>query len=106
VSTPFLIMISVADFIPAGMAAAGVMLAWIGVRRSDRRTGLAVAGPVVLVMPFGLTVVPSASDYPEPQKALGHIELVLLDTGGQALLGLLAGALLVAGGLLLRRRQS
>lgn len=105
-TAPFLLLIPVAGFVPAGLAAAGAVLARIGLRRSDRRPGLAVAGLIVSVMLFGLTVVPSVSYYPELQKAISHIKLVLLDTGGQALLGLLAGALLVAGGLLLRRRQS
>ncbi len=68
--------------------AAGAVLAWIGLSPSDRRTGLAVAGLVVAVMLFGLMVVPSVSDYPEVRKVAGP----------------LAGALLVAGGLLLRRR--
>lgn len=106
VTAPFLFLLPVASFIPAVLAAAGSVFAWIGLRESDCRPGLAVAGLVVSVMLFGLTVVLSVSDYPELQKAIGHIKLVLLDPGGKALLGLLAGALLVAGGLLLRRRQS
>lgn len=115
VSTPFLLLIPVAGFIPAVLAAASVVFAWIGLRRSDRGPGLAVAGLIISVVLFGLTlsiavlwtrlvVVPAVSDYPELQKAIGH-NLVLPDTDVSALLGLLAGALLVAGGLLLRRRH-
>lgn len=37
VTAPFLLLLPVAGFIPAGLAAAGVVFAWIGLRRSDRR---------------------------------------------------------------------
>lgn len=124
VSAPFLMLIPVAGFIPAILAAAGTMFAWIGLRESDRTPGLAVAGLIISVMLFGLTlsiamlwtlqvVVPAVRDYSELQEVIDHVgrmlieDLVILpDTGGRALLGLLAGALLVVGGLLLRRRNS
>lgn len=115
VTAPFLLLIPVAGFIPAILAAAGLVFAWTGLRRSGRRRGLAVAGLIISAVLFSLTlaiamlwtrliVVPAVSDYPELQKATDHI-LVLPGTDVSALLGLLAGALLVAGGLLLRRRH-
>lgn len=87
-TAPFLLLVPVAGFIPAILAAAGVVLVWIGLRRGDRRPGLAVAGLIVWAVLFGLTlsiamlwtrlvVVPAVSDYPELQKAIGHIKLVL-----------------------------
>lgn len=124
VSAPFLLLIPVAGFIPAVLAAAGFVFAWIGCRGSNRRPGLAVAGLVVSVVLFGLTLniamlwtrlvaAPAIRDYPELRAVLGHIKQRLIENlvvfpgiGAQALLGLLAGVLLVAGGLLLRRRHS
>lgn len=124
VSAPFLLLISVAGFTPSVLAAAGVMLACIGLSRKDNEPGLAVAGLIVCAVLLGLTlsiailwtrlvVAPAISDYSALQEVIDDIKRRLMEnlvmssgSGGQALLGILAGALLVGGGLLLRRRQS
>ena len=96
VTTPLLLLPPVAAFIPVVLAAAGIVFAWIGLRRSGRRTGFAVTGFIISIMLLGLTlsiavlwtrlvVFPAIHNYPELQ--------------------VLSGTLLVAGGLLLRRRQ-
>lgn len=116
VTAPFLLLLPVSGFIPAGLAAAGMVFTWIGLRRSGRRPGIAVAMLIVSIMLIGLTlsmaipwtrlvVVPAVSGYPEPRGLAGHVNLILQDGGGlslSTLSGLLSGALFVAGGLLLR----
>ena len=89
VSAPFLLLLSlVVGFVPAVLAAAGVAFAWIGLRRSDRRPGLAVAGLVVSAVLFGLTLSvatlwtqlitdPAFRDWPELQQLIDHIRQLL-----------------------------
>lgn len=84
VTAPFLLLVPVAGFIPAILAAAGAVVAWSGLRRTDRRPGLVVAGLIVSVVLFGLTlsiamlwnlvvVDPAIRDYTELHEVIDHI---------------------------------
>lgn len=88
VTAPFLLLIPVAGFIPAVLAAAGAVSAWLGLKQSDRRPGLAVAGLLISVMLFGLmlsiamlwtrlVVAPAVSDHSELQEVIDHIKRLI-----------------------------
>lgn len=87
-TAPFLLLIPVAGFIPAVLAAAGAVSAWLGLKQSDRRPGLAVAGLLISVMLFGLmlsiamlwtrlVVAPAVSDHSELQEVIDHIKRLI-----------------------------
>lgn len=89
VTVPFLLLLSlVVGFVPAVMVAGGVVFAWIGLRRKNRRPGLAVAGLIVSAVLFGLTlsiamlwtqlvVDPAFRDWPELQELIDHVRQLL-----------------------------
>jgi hypothetical protein len=84
VFSPFLLLIPLLGFLPALMAAAGVAVAWAGLRRGGHGTGLALTGLVVSVVVFGLTasvatlwnfliVDPAVRDYAELHEVIDYI---------------------------------
>jgi len=84
VFSPFLLLIPLLGFLPALMAAAGVAVAWAGLRRGDDGTGLALTGLVASVVVFGLTasvatlwnfliVDPAVRDYKELHEVIDYI---------------------------------
>jgi hypothetical protein len=94
VSAPFLLLFSVVGFVPAVafvpavLAAGGVVFAWIGLSRKDRRPGLAVAGLIVSAVLFGLSLGiatlwtqlitdPAFRDWPELRELIDHIRRLL-----------------------------
>lgn len=87
-TAPFLLLIPVAGFVPAVLAAVGIVVAWLGLRRSERTPGLAIAGSIVSVVLFGLTlsiailwtllvVAPAVSDYQQLHDVIDRIRAIL-----------------------------
>lgn len=81
---PFMLLIPLFGFLPAILAAAGVAVAWTGLRRSDHGVGLAVTGLVISVVLFGLTasiatlwnflvVDPAIRDYQELHEVVDYV---------------------------------
>jgi hypothetical protein len=84
VVSPFMLLIPLFGFLPAILAAAGVAVAWAGLRRGNHGVGLAITGLVLSVVLFGLTasiatlwnflvVEPAVRDYQELQDVIDSI---------------------------------
>lgn len=86
VSSPLLLVPAI-GFIPAIAAAIGAIVAWLGIRRSDRGTGIAMAALVICVILFGLTasvatawtilvVNPAFGDYDQLHEVFDYVKRI------------------------------
>lgn len=84
-SAPIFLLIPYAGFLPAIIAAAGVVIAIVGLRGSTRGTGTAVAGLIVSVVVFALlagvatmwnlvVADPAIRDYDELHEVIEYIK--------------------------------
>lgn len=84
VSSPIL-LVPALGFVPAVAAAIGAIVAWLGVRRSNRNTWVAVTALVICVILFGLTasvatawtffvVNPAVGDYEQLHEVLEYVK--------------------------------
>ncbi|PCC26785.1 hypothetical protein CIK75_01420 [Glutamicibacter sp. BW78] len=85
VSTPLLLLFPIIGFLPAIIAAAGVVVAWLGLRKSTRGTAVALVALIFCVVLLGLTasiatlwhvvvVSPAVSDYDQLHQVIEYIK--------------------------------
>lgn len=88
-SAPIVLLIPYVGFLPALVAGAGIVVAWIGLRGCTHGTGVAVTGLIVCVVLFALlagiatmwnVVVadPAIRDYEELHEVVDHIKSLIV----------------------------
>lgn len=86
VSSPTLLVPAI-GFVPAIAAAVGAIVAWLGIRRNDRGTGIAMVALVICVILFGLTasvatawtffvVNPAFGDYDQLHEVFDYVKRI------------------------------